>query len=195
VTGRNGSGMLGLQKITAHWWLFLIRGIIAILFGITAFAYPAITAVIFVFLFAGYVAADGILTLVSAVRFSHPDSGRWWWMLIQGVLGIAIGVITILYPYVTAFALGILVAVWAIATGLTEIAAAWRLRKDIPNEIFLIVVGVLSVLVGIYLSIFPAVALLTLVWVVAFYAILAGILLIALAFRLRSHKSTLTPAT
>jgi uncharacterized membrane protein HdeD (DUF308 family) len=116
-------------------------------------------------------------------------------MLIQGVLGIAIGVITILYPYVTAFALGILVAVWAIATGLTEIAAAWRLRKDIPNEIFLIVVGVLSVLVGIYLSIFPAVALLTLVWVVAFYAILAGILLIALAFRLRSHKSTLTPAT
>ena len=90
MTGRNGSGMLGLQKITAHWWLFLIRGIIAILFGITAFAYPAITAVIFVFLFAGYVAADGILTLVSAVRFSHPDSGRWWWMLIQGVLGIAI---------------------------------------------------------------------------------------------------------
>jgi uncharacterized membrane protein HdeD (DUF308 family) len=65
VAGRNGSGMLGLQKITAHWWLFLIRGIIAILFGITAFAYPAITAAIFVFLFAGYVAADGILTLVS----------------------------------------------------------------------------------------------------------------------------------
>jgi len=187
--------MLGLQKITAHWWLFLIRGIIAILFGITAFAYPGITAAIFVFLFAGYVAADGILTLVAAVRFSHPESGRWWWMLIQGVLGIAIGVITILYPYVTAFALGILVAVWAIATGLTEIAAAWRLRKDIPNEIFLIVVGVLSVLVGIYLSIFPAVALLSLVWVIAFYAIFAGILLIALAFRLRSRKSTLTPAT
>ena len=94
----------------------------------------------------------------------------------------------------TALALGILVAVWAIATGLTEIAAAWRLRKDIPNEIFLIVVGVLSVLVGIYLAIFPVVALISLVYVIGFYAILAGILLIALSFRLRSHKSTLTPA-
>ena len=184
--------MLGLQRITSHWWVFLIRGLISILFGFVAFAYPAITAAVFVFLFAGYVTADGILTLVAAVRFSHPDSGRWWWMIAQGVLGIAIGVVTVLYPYVTALALGILVAVWAIATGLLEIAAAWRLRKDIPNEIFLIVIGVLSVLVGLYLSVFPVVGLLTLVWVIAFYAILAGILLIALAFRLRSRRAPLT---
>ncbi len=186
--------MLAIQKITSHWWVFLIRGLVSILFGVAAFAYPGITAAVFVFLFAGYVTADGILTLVAAVRFSHPESGRWWWMIVQGVLGIAIGVVTVLYPSVTAFALGILVAVWAIATGLLEIAAAWRLRKDIPNEIFLIVIGVLSVLVGLYLSVFPVIALLSLVYVIGFYAILAGILLIALAFRLRGRRTTLTPA-
>ena len=95
---RTDTPMLAVQRIRAHWWVFLLRGIVAILFGVAAFAYPGITAAIFVFLFAGYVTADGIFTLVAAVRLAHPDSGRWWWMIVQGVLGIAIGVITILYP-------------------------------------------------------------------------------------------------
>ena len=188
--------MIGLQTITAHWWIFLIRGIIAILFGIAALAWPAITAVIFVYIFAGYACADGILALVAAVRFAHPDSGRWWWMILQGVLGIAIGVITVLYPGITAYALSILVIVWAITTGILEIAAAVRLRRDIPNEILLIVAGVLSILVGVLLLFRePLNALLVLVYIVAFYAILAGIMLIALAFRLRSRHNTITPAT
>jgi uncharacterized membrane protein HdeD (DUF308 family) len=187
--------MTGLQQITAHWWVFLIRGIIAIAFGVAALVYPLLTAAIFVFIFAGYACADGIFTLIAAVRLAHPDSGRWWWMILQGVLGIAIGILTVLYPFITAYALGVLIAVWAIVTGITEIAAAVRLRKDIPNEIFLIVIGALSVFVGIVLFFRPLTALLAWVWVVAFYAILAGIMLIALAFRLRGRKGTLTPAS
>jgi uncharacterized membrane protein HdeD (DUF308 family) len=194
MTGRNGKAMLGLQTITAHWWVFLIRGIIAIVFGIAAIAYPGLTAILFVFIFAGYACADGILTLIAAVRLAHPETGRWWWMILQGVLGIAIGIVTILYPGITAYALGILIAVWAIVTGVLEIAAAVRLRKDIPNEIFLLVIGALSVFVGVILFFEPLTALLAWAWVVGFYAILAGIMLIALAFRLRSRGTTLTPA-
>jgi len=186
--------MLAVKTIAAHWWVPLIRGIIAILFGITAFLLPGLTAVVFVFLFAGYAVADGILNLITAFRFAQPSSGRWWWMIVQGLLGIGIGVVTVLWPHITAQALGILVAVWAIATGLMEIAAAVRLRKDIPNEIFLIVVGVLSIIVGIVLSFEPLTALLAWVWVVGVYAIIAGVALIALAFRLRGMNAKMGAA-
>ncbi len=183
--------MTAVKTIAAHWWVVLIRGIIAILFGITALAFPGLTAIVFVFLFAGYAVAEGILNLVTAFRFAEPSSGRWWWMIVQGILGIGIGVVTVLWPHITALALGILVAVWAIATGIMEIAAGIRMRKDIPNEIFLIVVGVLSIIVGIILSFEPLTALVAWVWVVAFYAILAGVALIALAFRLRGMHGKL----
>ncbi len=186
--------MIGAQFITSHWWVILLRGILAILFGVCAIAFPGLMAVVFVYLFAGYACADGILNLVAAVRFAHPDTGRWWWMIAQGAIGIAIAIITVLYFNITALALGTLVAVWAIVTGILEIAAAVRLRKDIPNEIFLIVIGALSVFVGIVLFFEPLTALLAWVWVVGFYAILAGVMLILLASRLRTMKGKVAKA-
>ena len=115
-------------------------------------------------------------------------------MIAEGLLGIAIGVVTFLWPHITAIALGILVAAWAISTGVLEIGAAIRMRKDIPNEIFLILVGLLSIAVGVYVAIFPLAGLLAWVWVVGVYAVIAGIALIAFSFRLRGMKTALPAA-
>jgi uncharacterized membrane protein HdeD (DUF308 family) len=168
--------------------------LLAIVFGVVVFAFPGIALLTFVLIFGGYAVADGILILIAALRFSHPDSGRWWWLIVEGILGIAIGVVTFLWPHITAIALGILVAAWAISTGVFEIGAAIRMRKDIPNEIFLIVVGLLSIAVGVYVAIFPLAGLLAWVWVIGVYAVIAGIALIALSFRLRGMKTALPAA-
>jgi len=177
--------MLGIQAIASHWWILLIRGLVAILFGIVALVYPGITAIIFVFLFGGYAIVDGVLNLVTAIRFRHPDNQRWWWMIAEGVLGIGIGLVTFFYPGITAFSLGVLVCVWAITTGILEIAAAVQLRQTIPNEIIMIVLGALSIIVGIILAFEPLQALLVWVYVVAIYALIAGVAMIALSIRLR----------
>jgi len=149
------------------------------------FAAPFSAIGIFVLFFGAFVFADGVLNIVTALRFAHPDSGSWWMVLVQGIFGVLIGVSTFFLPGLTAATLGVLVALWAVVTGVLEIAAAFRLRRNIPGEIFLIVSGILSVLVGAWLFVFPIVALVLLTWLIGAYAILGGLTLIGLAFRLR----------
>jgi uncharacterized membrane protein HdeD (DUF308 family) len=167
----------------------LVRGLIAIVFGIVLFAFPISAVAALVILFGAYAFVDGVLVIVQAFRFAHPDTGRWWWLLAQGIAGILIGVITFFYPGITAGTLAILIAFWAIITGGFEIGAAIRLRRDVPGEIFLIVSGVLSIVLGALLFLFPLAALLTVVWLLAAYSIIAGVALIALALRLRGMNS------
>ncbi len=173
------------SRLVAHWWIPLIRGLVAILFGIAVFAAPFSAIGIFVLFFGAFVFADGVLNIVTALRFAHPDSGSWWMVLVQGIFGVLIGVSTFFLPGLTAATLGVLVALWAVVTGVLEIAAAFRLRRNIPGEIFLIASGILSVLVGAWLLVFPIVALVLLTWLIGAYAILGGLTLIGLAFRLR----------
>lgn len=171
--------------IAAHWWVPLLRGIVSIIFGVVLFAYPISAVGAFVIIFGAFALVDGLLAIFQALRFAHPSSGQWWMQLLAGVAGVIVGLVTFFYPAITALTLGWLIATWAIVTGGFEIGAAFRLRKDVPGELFLIVAGLLSVVVGVALFFFPLAALLAWVWIVAVYAILAGILLCMLAFRLR----------
>ena len=177
---------LGTTRIASHWWVPLIRGIVAIIFGVIVFARPLGSIFAFVVLFGAFAFVDGILNIVTALRFAHPSRGRWWALLAEGIIGVLIGVVTFLVPGLTAVTLGLLIAAWAVVTGILEIVAAFRLRRDVPGEIFLIIAGALSIVVGMWLLVFPVAALLALTWLVAGYAIVAGIALVVLAFRLRS---------
>ena len=167
----------------------LLRGIVAIVFGAIIFAHPISSIVVFIVLFGAFAFADGILNIVMAVRFAtRREGGRFWLLLIEGIVGISIGLVTFFLPGLTALSLGLLVAWWAIVTGIFEIVAAFRLRRDVPNEIFLIISGVLSVIVGLWLLVRPVAGLLALTWLIAAYAIVAGIALVVLAFRLRGMQ-------
>jgi uncharacterized membrane protein HdeD (DUF308 family) len=178
--------VLGTANIAAHWWVPLVRGIISILFGVILFVYPISGVVIFVIFFGAFAFVDGILAIFQALRFAHPSTGHWWMQLLSGIAGIIVGLVTFFYPGITALTLAWFICAWAIVTGIFEIAAAFRLRKDVPGEIFLILAGLLSVALGVALFFyFPLAALLAWVWIVATYAIIAGVFLSMLAFRLR----------
>jgi len=180
------SGNPVIGNIVSHWWVPLVRGLIAIVFGVAIFAYPISAIGAFVIVFGAYVFADGVLGIYQALRFAHASSGQWWLQILAGVAGIIAGIVTLLFPPVTALVLSWFISAWAIVTGVFEIGAAFRLRRDVPGEIFLIVAGLLSVVLGIALYFFPLAALLAGVWIVATYAILAGFMLCFLAFRLRA---------
>ncbi len=167
-----------------------MRGIVAVIFGVVILLYPISSVYVLVLLFGAFMFVDGILNIVTALRFAHPDTGRWWATLLQGVVGVVIGLITFFLPGLTAVTLGFLVGIWAIATGVLEIVAAFRLRRDVPGEIFLFIAGLLSFAVGLWLVVRPVVALVALVYLLAIYAIVGGIALIVLAFRLRTHGAS-----
>ena len=179
--------------LRTHWWIPLLRGILSILLGIVLFTLPISAVFTLVVLFGAFAFVDGVLAIVQALRFAHPDRGRWWFLIFQGIAGIAIGVLTFFYPGITAQTLGILIAAWAFITGVLEIGAAFRLRKDIPGELMLIVAGAVSILFGVLLFFFPLGALLVVVYIVAAYAIVWGVTLVVLAFRLRSARAAATP--
>jgi uncharacterized membrane protein HdeD (DUF308 family) len=172
--------------LAAHWWAPLLRGIVALAFGALLLARPVAGVAAFVILFGAFAFVDGVLTIVQALRFSHPQSGRWWWLLLQGISGAAIGAITFFYPGITAYVLGVFIGAWAIVTGAFEIAAATQMRRNVSGEIFMILAGILSMVLGAAIFIFPGAGLLAVVWFVAAYALAAGITLVILAFRLRA---------
>lgn len=181
--------------LARNWWALALRGVAAILFGILAFALPGITLAVLVILFGAYALVDGIFAIVSAIRALHGHK-PWGSFLIEGAIGIIIGLITFFVPGVTLAFLVALVAVWAILTGAFEIAAAIRLRRHVPGEWLLIVIGILSVLFGILIFARPLAGALVIVWWLGAYALLFGILLLMLAFRLRSlHRTGFSEVT
>jgi len=183
----------GLHTITKNWWLLLLRGIVSILFGILAFAWPGLTVVTLALLFGAFALADGVLSLVAAVTGSDKSAPAWWLALV-GVLGIAAGIIAFLWPGKTAFVLVIMIGAWALTIGIFEIIGAIRLRHEIDDEWWLIAAGVLSVLFGLAVLLAPGAGALAIVWVIAAYAVIAGVLMVAFSFRLRGlHERTGTP--
>src|SRR5881409_56234 len=174
-----------IETLKRHWWVPVIRGIAAIVFGIIAFAYPGLTAATLVLFFGAWVLVDGVFRVVGAIghRGSDPD---WGFHLIIGILGIIIGFLTFHAPQITALALIIYIAAWALMIGATEIALAIKLRREIKGEWFLILMGLLSIVFAIMLLWNPLPGALALVWLIGSYAIVFGILGIILGFRLRS---------
>jgi uncharacterized membrane protein HdeD (DUF308 family) len=181
------------SNLAHNWWVFALRGVAAIIFGVLAFVWPNITATVLVLLFGAYAFWDGVFAIVSALR-RHTRTDQWWWTLLEGVIGVGIGLATFFWPGVTAVVLLAFIAAWAVITGLLEIMAAIRLRKEINDEWLLLLSGVLSVLFGILLVFQPGAGALALIWVIGSYAIAFGVLLLVLAFRLRGlgHQPTMT---
>jgi len=177
--------IVDVETLSRNWWVVLLRGVAGVGFGIITFMAPAISLAALVLLWGAYAFADGVLALVSAIR-RRGESDRWWLLLLEGLVGIAAGVLTLIWPGITALALLYLIAAWALVTGVLEIAAAIRLRKIITNEWLLALSGIASLVFGVLLVLFPGAGALTVVLWIGAYALVFGALLIALAFRLRS---------
>ncbi len=189
--------MTALEAPMAHvlarnWWALLIRGIVAVIFGILAFLWPGATILAIGILFGAYALVDGIFAIVATVRAAESKQ-QWWPFLIEGIVGILIAAITFYDIRITLLALYLTIAAWAFITGILEIVAAIRLRKVIPNEFWLILGGIASIVFGILMVWFPLAGVLALIWLIAAYAIVFGIIMIAFSFRLRSHLEHLDP--
>jgi uncharacterized membrane protein HdeD (DUF308 family) len=180
-----------LEILSRHWWAVALRGVAAILFGVLALVWPGITVFALVIVFGAYALVDGAFTLLAA--FGSRDGGRTTrgsrvWLFARGIAGILTGIIAAAWPDITALALLWVIALWATATGVFDIVAAFQLRKEIQREWLLALSGALSVLFGVLLIVWPAAGILTLVVLVGTAAIAFGITLLMLGLRLRRER-------
>lgn len=178
-----------MNILARNWGIVALRGIAALIFGLLTLFNPAITLAALVFLFGGYAIADGVFTIVSAI-VNRRGEPHWVALILGGLAGIAAGILTFLMPGITAIVLLYFIAAWAVVTGVAQIVAAIRLRKVITGEWMLVLAGVASVAFGIVLVAFPGVGALGVVLWIGAYATVLGILLLALAFRLRTWGRT-----
>jgi uncharacterized membrane protein HdeD (DUF308 family) len=176
-----------LHALAKCWWVLLLRGIAAIAFGVLAFIWPGLTLVTLVLLYGAFALVDGVLSLVAAFSGGAKPVPTWW-LVVVGLIGIAAGVVTFLWPGITAILLVLFIGAWALVHGIFEIIGAIQLRKEIDNEWMLILGGLLSVLFGAVVLIAPGAGALGLVWVIAAYSIVFGILFVSLSLRLRKHS-------
>lgn len=173
------------STLVRSWWSVALRGLFAVIFGILALIWPGISIAALVILFGAYALADGVFAIVAAVR----QRDLWWPLLLEGFAGIAAGLITFFYPGLTAIALLYLIAAWAVVTGIFEIIAAVRLRRVIRGEALLILSGIASIAFGVLVMIWPGAGALAVITIIAAYALIFGVLLIGLGFRLRAMKT------
>lgn len=175
-------------NLTERWWVFVVRGVIAILFGILCFVQPELSLTTLVLMFGIYAIADGVLGVFVAVT-GRKELEDWWVLLLWGLIGIAAGVLTFAAPSITALILLFYIAAWAVVSGVLQIALAIRLRKEIEGELFLVLAGILSIGFGLILMARPGDGALAVVWIIGIYAVAHGITLAVLGMRLRSFRS------
>ncbi|MEI7598760.1 MAG: HdeD family acid-resistance protein [Aestuariivirga sp.] len=181
-----GAGALLLHGLAKHWWVLALRGVAAIVFGVLAFAWPGITILSLVMLYGAYAFVDGVFSIFAAIGGGTPAPR--WWLAVVGILGILAGLIAFANPVLVGLYLLWFIGAWAIVSGVMEIIGAIRLRKEIDNEWWLILHGLISVLFGIFLFAEPLTSALALIWVIGAYAVAAGVIMIMLAFKLKGHS-------
>ena len=182
------SALLG--TLAENWWLLLLRGLVAIAFGVVAFLWPNITLMALTYLWGAYAIIDGAIAIWAAFNLSGGDAGPRWWLGLTGVVGILAGIVAFVYTGMTALVLVMFIAVWAIIIGALQLYAAVQLRKMIENEWLLVLSGLLSIAFGALLIAWPSTGALAVIWTIAWYAVFFGCLLIGLAFRLKTYKRT-----
>lgn len=178
-----------LAALADSWWLLLLRGIAAIAFGILAFVWPGITLLTLILFWGAYAIVDGVFSLWSAISGKGGEKTSRWWLAVVGVCGVAAGILAFVRPGITALVFLLFIAAWAVVTGVLQVWGAIKLRKEIEGEWLLILSGLLSIAFGLVLLAWPGPGVLAVVWLIGSFAILEGIIYIALAFRLKKHKS------
>ena len=174
-----------IELMCRQWWVVVLRGAIAVLFGVMAIAWPGITVLALVVLWGIYAVIDGITGLSLAFSARRvPDPQRWLYGLL-GVTGLVAGIIAILWPAITALVLLVIIATWAIIAGVVQVIAAFRLRKEITGEWFLALSGAVCIVLGLLLFTQPGTGAIALVVAIATFALVWGVSLILLGFRLR----------
>lgn len=173
-----------MMNLTRNWWLVVLRGVLAILFGAAAFFMPGLAWLSLIVLFGTYAILDGVFAMMSGL-ISSKFSPRWWVFLLEGLVSVAAGTIALVRPDIAGIALVWLIAGWAVLTGVLEILAAVRLRKEITNEWMLGFGGFVSIVLGALLFFQPAAGGLVITLMIGAYALIFGIALVALGLRLR----------
>ncbi len=174
-----------VRTMAEHWWVVLLRGILAILFGVLAYTWPGLTILILVTLWGAYALVDGIFGVVAGLR------GKWGSLVVIGLIGIAAGVVAFLWPGLTAVTLLWILAFWAIVAGVLQISAAIRLRKEVQGEWLWVLSGILTIGLGVLFFLYPGAGILSVTWLIAALAIVWGILLVMLSFKLKGLKGKL----
>jgi uncharacterized membrane protein HdeD (DUF308 family) len=176
-----------LPTLTTNWWALLLRGIAAVLFGLAALFWPALTLFALIVFFGAYTLVDGIFAIVAGIRGS---GGQRWLLLAEGMLGVLVGLIAFFWPGMTALVFLYVIATWAIFGGILKVVMAIWLRQEIDNEWTMALSGLLWVLLGVFLTVMPGVGLLSLAWLIGVFALGAGLTLLALAFRVRGQHAS-----
>ena len=174
--------------LAKHWWVFLLRGLFAVAFGVLAIAMPGITLVTLVLVVGIYLFADGVVDLYTVISGKAHGDDRWL-VALQGVVGIVIGLIAFFMPGVSAVGLLLAIGAWSLVVGVLQIVAAIRLRKEIANEFWLGLSGLISILFGFFVIANPGQGAVAVIWLIGIYAIMFGVFLIAFAFRVRKHAA------
>ncbi|MGB8264821.1 MAG: HdeD family acid-resistance protein [Candidatus Velthaea sp.] len=177
------------EQLASHWWLFLVRGILALALGLTVPFFPVAALITVALLFGAYAFVDGVVALIAAFRMSQAG-GRWGWLIVEGIVGILVGAYVFFDPAAAILALSWLLGAWALVTGVMALGSAFSARRHVPNEWLWALGGILSIVFGIFVFFAPALGAWAIIYLISFYAILAGIIFIGLAFRLRGlgHK-------
>jgi len=178
-----------VELLARHWWVLLLRGIAAIAFSVVAFAWPGLTLASLVIVFGAYALVDGVFSIVGAIR----GGGRqpWWLLVLEGLVGIGIGALTLFAPGVTALALLFYIAIWAVATGVLQIGAAIALREEIEGEWLLGLGGLASVVFGALLVARPGAGALAVLWLIGAWALAFGVLLVVLSFKAKGLQNAI----
>lgn len=170
--------------LARNWGWLALRGAAAIIFGILTVVNPKASLTVLILFFAAYALIDGIFAIIAGAT-AKPGNRRWGWLIFGGILGVLIGIGAFLFPIVTAFVLTIWIAVWAIFVGIAQIVSAIRLRREIEGEFWLILGGAIAVLFGIFAVLSPLAGAMAITWGIGIFAIVYGISMLILAFRLR----------
>lgn len=167
-----------------HWWIVLLRGIAAIIFALLAIFWPDFTLGFLILLLAIYLLVDGIVAIFTAFKAAEKHH-KWWLFLVEGLVSLLVGVMILAWPGITAMLFVYLVAIWALLTGILEIWAALSGQFEFGGKLLLSIAGILSAIIGLILLLHPFEGILVLVWIIGLYALIFGIVLIALSFQLR----------
>ena len=185
LDAKNAADQVAVSK---EWGWIALRGFCALIFGLLALALPGLTLTLLVILWGAYALLDGVLALATGVRM-RENGKPLWPLIIAGLLGIAAGIVTFFWPGLTALTLIFIIGIWAIAIGLFQIVAAVRLRKHIQGEWLHALSGLLSIVFGLAVVLYPGAGAIALVWLIGWFAIVFGVLLLVMAFKLRSWRS------